>query len=220
MAEYYSNINPAQAGYVYGDPGAIYTSPQAQALGWGTRISGVPTGNVNLSSLNRSAVGSSNYGAGTGSGSSMGGGIDFSFGNLKNTLGNWWDRATTVMGQGDNATTPLQLGTQLGLGAWGIYNQNKNFKKQLEAARQQFEFNKGYSQANFMNQGTNYINQGLFQLEGLNAFNPNAGAERAQNFNAGVDQMNAAGARIGLGNNAFQPQQNQLAKYNTLAGAK
>lgn len=157
-----------------------------------------------------------NYGLGA----SPNRGIDFSFGNLKNTLGNWWDRATTVMGQGDNATTPLQLGTQLGLGAWGIYNQNKNFKKQLEAARQQFEFNKGYSQANFMNQGTNYINQGLFQLEGLNAFNPNAGAERAQNFNAGVDQMNAAGARIGLGNNAFQPQQNQLAKYNTLAGAK
>lgn len=135
-----------------------------------------------------------------------------SIGNgIKNFLG-------TQIGTGDNATTYGQLGLTGLLGGYSLWNQNKQYEEQLEEARKQFEFSKGLSQANFMNQGTNFLNQSLFQLEGLNAFNPDAGAERAANLNAAVNQLNSAANRIGLGN-AFSEQQNALQKYNQLAGA-
>lgn len=129
---------------------------------------------------------------------------------------NTWDKISTPKGTGDNAKSSLELGGQLLTGLYGIYNQNKNFKDQLNEARRQFAFSKGNTQANFMNQGTNFINQGLWQLEALNAFNPNAAAERAQNFGAAVDQMNQAASRLELGNNAFGAQQNALQKYNQI----
>lgn len=125
----------------------------------------------------------------------------------------------TPFGTGDNATTLGQLGLTGLLGGYSIFNSNRQFEDQLKEARRQFEFSKGLSQANFMNQGTNFLNQSLFQLEGLNAFNPNAGAERASNLNAAVNQLNSAASKIGLGNNAFQDQQNAISKYNQLVGA-
>ncbi len=122
-----------------------------------------------------------------------------------------------TIGQGENATTPAQIGLNAGLGLLGLWNQNKQWEDQLEEARKQFAFSKSMSQSNFMNQGTNFLNQSLFQLEGLNAFNPNAGAERAQNLNAAVEQLNNAASNIGL-NGAFNSQKNALEKYNVLAG--
>ena len=122
-----------------------------------------------------------------------------------------------TIGQGKNATTPAQIGLNAGLGLLGLWNQNKQWEDQLEEARKQFAFSKSMSQSNFMNQGTNFLNQSLFQLEGLNAFNPNAGAERAQNLNAAVEQLNNAASNIGL-NGAFNSQKNALEKYNVLAG--
>lgn len=122
-----------------------------------------------------------------------------------------------TIGQGKNATTRAQLGLNAGLGLLGLWNQNKQWEDQLEEARKQFAFSKSMSQSNFMNQGTNFLNQSLFQLEGLNAFNPNAGAERAQNLNAAVEQLNNAASNIGL-NGAFNSQKNALEKYNVLAG--
>ena len=56
-----------------------------------------------------------------------------------------------------------------------------------------------------------------FCLNSKNAFNPNAGAERAQNLNAAVEQLNNAASNIGL-NGAFNSQKNALEKYNVLAG--
>lgn len=154
----------------------------------------------------------SNTGVSTAGNSNSGG---WSSWEAKLTDPNWW---FSPMGSGDNAVTPAQLGITGGLGLLGIMNQRKQFGAQLEQARKQFEFSKGLSQANFATQGTNFLNQGLFQLEGLKAFNPNAGAERAQNLNAAVNKLNAAGSRIGMGNNTFQDQQNAISKYNQLQG--
>lgn len=136
----------------------------------------------------------------------------FSTGDYANGFENLFNGIFSPIGSGDKAQS---LG-QMGLGLFGALQQQKAFNAQLAEARRQFEFSKGMSQANFMNQGTNYLNQGLFQLESLNAFNPNAGAERAANLNAAVNQLNQAGSKIGLGSNAFQSQADALAKYNTL----
>ena len=119
----------------------------------------------------------------------------------------------TPVGSGDNASSPIQWG----LTGLGLLQQKKQFDKQLEEARRQFAFSKGNTQANFMNQGTNFINQGLWQVEALNAFNPGAAAERAQNLNSAINQMNNAGSRIELGGNTFADQQNALKKYSQLA---
>ena len=131
------------------------------------------------------------------------------------TLSGVWNWLTKPIGSGDNTTTALQLGATGILGGLGLMNQRKQFNASLDQARKQFEFSKGLSQANFINQGTNYLNQGLFQLEGLNAFNPEAAKERASNFNAAFIQMNDAASKIGL-NGSFNQQQNQLSKYNQL----
>ena len=133
-----------------------------------------------------------------------------------NFLGNGLKSIFTPMGSGDNAQSAGQLGLGLASTLYGGYLQKKINKDQLAEARKQFEFSKANTQANFMNQGTNFINQGLWQIEALNAFNPTAAAERAQNFNSAVNQMNTAANSIGL-NNAFSQQQNSLQKYTQLA---
>lgn len=120
---------------------------------------------------------------------------------------------TTPIGSGENASSALQMG----LAGLGILQQKKSFEQQLAEARRQFAFSKGNTQANLMNQGTNFINQGLWQVEALNGFNPNAAAERAQNFGAAVNQMNDAASKIELGPNTFGQQQNALQKYTQLA---
>lgn len=127
------------------------------------------------------------------------------------SLGNW---LTTPTGTGENAASPFQLGL-MGLGLW---QQQNNFEDQLEEARKQFNFQKGVTQGNFLNNGANFLNQGLFQLESLNAFNPTAGAERAANLNAAVNTMNQAASKLQLGDTAFAEQQNALQKYNSLLG--
>lgn len=127
------------------------------------------------------------------------------------SLGSW---LSTPIGSGENASSPLQLG----VAGLGLLQQQRAFEDQLEEARNQFNFQKGVTQGNFLNQGANFLNQGLFQLESLNAFNPNAGAERAANLNAAVNTLNDAASRLQLGNNAFAQQQNQLQKYNSLLG--
>lgn len=128
-------------------------------------------------------------------------------------LGNGIKSLFTPIGSGDNAVSPIQLDL-IGL---GLLQQKRQFDKQLEEARRQSAFSKGNTQANFMNQGTNFINQGLWQVEALNAFNPGAAAERAQNLNSAINQMNNAGSRIELGSNTFADQQNALKKYSQLA---
>lgn len=126
-------------------------------------------------------------------------------------LGNW---LINPVGSGENAASPLQMGL-MGL---GLIQQQNNFEDQLEEARNQFNFQRGVTQGNFLNNGANFLNQGLFQLESLNAFNPNAGAERAANLNAAVNTMNQAASKLQLGNNAFAEQQNAIQKYNSLLG--
>ena len=128
-----------------------------------------------------------------------------------NVLGNW---LINPVGSGENAASPLQMGL-MGL---GLIQQQNNFEDQLEEARNQFNFQRGVTQGNFLNNGANFLNQGLFQLESLNAFNPNAGAERAANLNAAVNTMNQAASKLQLGNNAFAEQQNAIQKYNSLLG--
>lgn len=108
-----------------------------------------------------------------------------------------------------------QLGS-LGLGLYGLFQNQSAMDDQLEEARKQFAYSQNMSRANFTNTGTNFLNQGLFQLEGLKAFNPTAAAERAENFTAAANQLNNAGNLIGL-NNAFSQQINALDKYNQLA---
>lgn len=110
-----------------------------------------------------------------------------------------------------------QLGT-LGLGLYGLFQNNNSLQDQLDEARRQFDFSKNVSRANFTTSGTNFLNQGLFQLEGLKAFNPTAAAERASNFTAAANQLNNAGSLIGM-NNAFGEQINAIDKYNQLVGA-
>ena len=145
---------------------------------------------------------------------------NFSLNSLLNDPSSWfsnnWKAFTTPNGSGDNAQSDAQLGLGLASSLYGGYLQQKMGNKQLEEAKRQFDFSKAHTQANFMNQGTNFINQGLWQIEALNAFNPNAAAERAQNFNSAVNQMNTAAQGIGL-NNAFGQQQNSLQKYTQLA---
>lgn len=138
---------------------------------------------------------------------------DFSANPLSSlsSLGNW---LITPTGTGENAASPLQMGL-MGL---GLVQQQNSFEDQLEEARKQFEYQRGVTQGNFLNNGANFLNQGLFQLESLNAFNPNAGAERAANLNSTINTMNQAASKLQLGNNAFAEQQNQLKKYNSLLG--
>ena len=143
--------------------------------------------------------------------------INLNTGGALNTFTNGlktsWDWLTTPRGSGDNASSPIQWG----LTGLGLLQQKKQFDEQLDEARRQFAFSKGNTQANFMNQGTNFINQGLWQVEALNAFNPGAAAERAQNLNSAINQMNTAGSKIELGGNSFADQQNALQKYTQLA---
>lgn len=133
-------------------------------------------------------------------------------GNYGSALGHFWNGLTGVRGSGDNAMSDLQIG----LAGLGLLQQKKNQAAQLAEARRQFEFNKGVTQGNFLNQGTNYLNNSLWQLQSLAAFNPKAGAQRASDLTTAVNQLNQAGSLIGLGNNAFQEQANAISKYNTL----
>ena len=128
-------------------------------------------------------------------------------------LGNGLKDIFTPIGSGDNA----QSAGQLSLIGLGLLQQMKHDRQLEEVARKQLAFTKGNTQANFMNQGTNFINQGLWQVEALNAFNPGAAAERAQNLNSAINQMTNAGSRIELGGNTFADQQNALKKYSQLA---
>lgn len=123
----------------------------------------------------------------------------------------------STMFNGGKDSWGYQLGT-LGLGLYGLLQNNNALQDQLDEARRQFDFSKNVSRANFTTSGTNFLNQGLFQLEGLKAFNPTAAAERASNFTAAANQLNNAGSLIGM-NNAFGEQINALDKYNQLAGA-
>lgn len=132
---------------------------------------------------------------------------------LGNALKDGWDWFTTTKGSGDNASAPVQWS----LTGLGLLQQMRHDRQLEEVARKQLAFSKGNTQANFMNQGTNFINQGLWQVEALNAFNPGAAAERAQNLNSAINQMNNAGSRIELGGNTFADQQNALKKYSQLA---
>lgn len=118
---------------------------------------------------------------------------------------------TKPFGTGKNATTYGQLG----LNALGMIQNQRNMNKALEEARAQFNWQKDLSRSNFQNQGTNYLNQSLWQLQSLNAFDPSAGAKRASDLSAGVSQLNDAANRIGIGG-AFQQQADAIAKYNTL----
>lgn len=136
--------------------------------------------------------------------------FDDAWNGLK-SFGNWM---VTPFGSGENSASPLQLGL-MGLNSLVNY---QNFQDQLEEARNQFNFQKGVTQGNFLNNGASYLNQGLFQLESLNAFNPTAGAERAQNLNSAINTMNQAAEKMQLGSNAFSEQQNALQKYNNLLG--
>ena len=58
-----------------------------------------------------------------------------------------------------------QLGS-LGLGLYGLFQNQSAIDDQLEEARKQFAYSQNMSRANFTNTGTNFLNQGLFQLEG------------------------------------------------------
>ena len=128
-------------------------------------------------------------------------------------LGNGLKSFFTPIGSGDNASAPAHWS----LTGLGLLQQMKHDRQLEEVARKQLAFSKGNTQANFMNQGTNFINQGLWQVEALNAFNPGAAAERAQNLNSAINQMNNAGSRIELGSNTFADQQNALKKYSQLS---
>lgn len=124
-------------------------------------------------------------------------------------LGKW---VVNPLGIGKNAMSPLQIG----LTGYALYNQNKNNQEQLKLAREQMALDKANMQSNFLNSGTNWMNQNLFQTQGLSAFNQNAGALRAEDIQSGLNQLNQAGSLIGLGDNAFASQAEALKKYNSL----
>lgn len=171
---------------------------------WGTGLSNLGTGINNFMTLDpnvrvttggqRITTGAKDYNEASDT---------FTFGDL-----------ITPKGTGDNAQSILQLG----LGFYGAMNQKKAMEQQLEEARRQFAYQKDLTRSNFQNQATNWGNQALFQTQMLNDFNSDAGAIRAADLNAGFNQLNAAGNRIGL-DNVVSQQQNQLQRYNKLAGA-
>lgn len=129
------------------------------------------------------------------------------------TLGDVGYSFISPIGEGENAMSLAQLGA----GLFGAIQNQKQFEKQLEEAKKQFEYQKNLTGSNFQNQATNWGNQALFQTQGLSAFNANAGAQRAADLNAGFNQLNTAGNRIGI-ENVVGEQQNQLQKYNKLVG--
>ena len=183
--------------HIYDDAGNIINSP-SDSTGWDLNdLSLYNTINLNTGGALDTFTGA------------LKDGWDWSTGALENG----WDWFTTTKGSGDNASAPVQWS----LTGLGLLQQKKLIDKQWEEANRQFAFSKGNTQANFMNQGTNFINQGLWQVEALNAFNPGAAAERAQNLNSAINQMNNAGSRIELGSNTFADQQNALKKYSQLA---
>lgn len=133
-------------------------------------------------------------------------------GNGSSQFGNLWGNLTSPIGSGNNATTGLQLG----LGVVNSLTNLRNFNKSFRLAKDQLNFQKDYAGTNFVTNGTNWMNQNLAQVQGLNDFNAGAGAERAANVQAGLNQLNEAGAKLGLGNNVFGSQSEALKKYNSL----
>lgn len=117
----------------------------------------------------------------------------------------------TPMGEGKNAASPLQLG----MSGLGLFMQNKQAAEQLDEARRQFDYQKALTGANFQNQATGWGDKALFHTLAAQGFSQNLGNQVAANYNAGFNQLNAAGNRIGI-NNVVGEQQNQLQKYNTL----
>lgn len=140
-------------------------------------------------------------------------GINFSSGSTGS--GNYLDRFTNWLsspfGSGKDATT----WGQVGLGALSMIQNQRNMNKALAEARDQFNWQKDITRSNFQNQGTNFLNQSLWQLQSLNDFNPNSASQRASDLSAGVSQLNSAADRIGIGG-AFNQQADAIAKYNTL----
>lgn len=131
--------------------------------------------------------------------------------NNKEAMQGFFPWLITPMGEGKNAASPLQLG-MTGL---GLFMQNKQAGEQLEEARRQFDYQKALTGANFQNQATGWGDKALFHTLAAQGFSQNLGNQVAANYNAGFNQLNAAGNRIGI-NNVVGEQQNQLQKYNTL----
>ena len=138
------------------------------------------------------------------------------FNSLADVWGNPGKFLTAEFGSGKNATNLLTLGGTVGLGLWGIHNQNKNFDKQLAEARANRLFAQKNAMANFLTSGTGYLDQGLHQVQALSDFNKEAGAERANNFMNAAQQVANAGTSLGLSGDAFNGQINSLSKYTTL----
>lgn len=114
-----------------------------------------------------------------------------------------------------SAENPYSYGS-LALEGFGLLQKQNMFKDQMAEARRQFAQQKAFGQSNFLTQGTNFLNQSAYQLQAMDAFNPQEAAKRAQDLGLAIDNMNQAGSMIGLGNNAFGNYKNNLEKYNTL----
>lgn len=134
-----------------------------------------------------------------------------------NSKHSWWENLLLKpIGSGDNATTGLQLG----ISGLGLLNQHNQFNKQFDFAKKQYAQSLANTRANFLNQGANFLNQNSFQMQALNAFNPNAAAQRVEDVRNTINTMNQAAEMVGLGNNAYGAQMNALDKYtNGLAQA-
>lgn len=132
--------------------------------------------------------------------------------SITSGLGNLWDWGNSTIGSGQNAMSGFGLAFK-GLEALANY---QNQKKALKLAKEQLAQNKAVSKANFLNQGTDWLNQNLWQVQALEGWDKGAGAERAANVLSGLNQLNQAGSTLGMGDNAFGSQAEALKKYQNL----
>lgn len=102
-----------------------------------------------------------------------------------------------------------------GLGIYSILSNNKNNNKALDFAKQQLQYNKDLSAANYLQNATGWANQQLWNAQAMYNFDPVQGAQYANNLKGSFENLNTAGSKLGL-NGSLDTQINSLNQYTQL----
>ena len=102
-----------------------------------------------------------------------------------------------------------------GLGIYSILSNNKNNKAALAFGKQQLQFSKDQAAANYLQNATGWANQQLWNAQAMYNFDPVQGAQFANNLKGSLENLNNAGAKLGL-SGSLDNQINSLSQYTQL----
>lgn len=109
------------------------------------------------------------------------------------TGSSWWDWFTQGTGKNSNWGELANIG----LGLVSLLNSNSQWEDQYDLALQQLAYQKALSNANFNSAGTSYLDDQLFKLQSLYAFNNSAGDTRASTLYNTASQLQSAADSLG-----------------------